>query len=249
MIETKLPRHPRSPVTFVIILSLAGCALLSQVPGFFASTRHQLSLPSVLPDDIQLINADTKPTLRIPVAHFTQTMLAGPFNRLTGGFGWLEISRDTVRYTAMEPLHVGHYGNATKETDIGFEYARSELSELKMLYSNAIYPVPDHSVQVHVQKKLRHYFAYYSQAHWPLDRKSFDKMQKVDGVYTPMILRALQDFDGTVADVQTQTASLRAGSPAGAASCCPGTTARSSRASPSGDCRHRSGGCERKRSG
>jgi len=112
MIETKLPRHPRSPVTFVIILSLAGCALLSQVPGFFASTRHQLSLPSVLPDDIQLINADTKPTLRIPVAPAPQPaasapappaiVVTAPAGASANGVVDVDASSVTIRVVAMD---------------------------------------------------------------------------------------------------------------------------------------------------
>jgi hypothetical protein len=148
---------------------------------------------------VQLLNADTDPTLRIPIAHFAEKILAGPFHQVTGGFGWFEITRSTVRYAAAEPLNVGRYGGATKETDIGFEYARSEITELHMAYSSRVYPIPDQTVQIHTQK-VKHYFAYYALVHWPLDRKSMDKMQKVDAVYTPLILQAFQNFDAVVAE-------------------------------------------------
>ncbi len=69
-----------------------------------------------------------------------------------------------------------------------------------MLYRSGIYPIPDNAVQAHVQNKIRQYFSYYAEGHWPLDRKGMDRMQKVDAEYTPLILRAFQNFDGAVAD-------------------------------------------------
>ncbi len=175
-------------------------ALLSAPPPSPKERQEAAISSDAFPADVQLLKADTDPTLRIPIAHFTQTMLAGPFSRISGGFGWFEISRSTVRYAAAAPLNVGHYGSATKETDIGFEYARSEITELKMLHHSIAYPIPDGAVQAHIQEKLRHYFAYYAYVHWPLDRKSMDKMQKVDAVYTPLILQAFQNFDAVVAE-------------------------------------------------
>ena len=175
-------------------------ALLSAPQPFTKAPRPPAAVSSAsFPDDVQLLNADTDPTLRIPIAHFAEKILAGPFHQVTGGFGWFEITRSTVRYAAAEPLNVGRYGGATKETDIGFEYARSEITELHMAYSSRVYPIPDQTVQIHTQK-VKHYFAYYALVHWPLDRKSMDKMQKVDAVYTPLILQAFQNFDAVVAE-------------------------------------------------
>jgi hypothetical protein len=68
-----------------------------------------------------------------------------------------------------------------------------------MAYSSRVYPIPDQTVQVYAQK-VKHYFAYYALVHWPLDRKSMEKMQKVDAEYTPLILRAFQNFDAVVAE-------------------------------------------------
>jgi hypothetical protein len=206
MEKQKLLILTRRGFVSLVLLILAGYRPL---PAWFsaplpvAKERPEPSLSDIeFPRDVQLLSPDTDPVLRIPIAHFTQTMSVGPMSNLHGGFGWLEISRKTVRYTAMEQLHVGHYGSATKETDIGFEYARSDLTQLRMLYRSIAYPVPDQTVQTHLQdkEKVREYFAYYAKAHWPLDRHGMDQMQKVDAVYTPLILLALEDFDAVVTE-------------------------------------------------
>ncbi len=203
MVEEKQSNCRGSVAALLFCLSLASSwrvpSLLS-APLPCGKTRPDTAISAIgFPDDVQLLNAGTDPTLRIPIAHFAEKVLAGPFHQVTGGFGWFEITRSTVRYAAAEPLNVGHYGGATKETDIGFEFARSEITELKVAYRPRVYPIPDETVQVQAQK-IKHYFDYYAQVHWPLDRKSMDTMQKVDAVYTPLILQAFQNFDAVVAE-------------------------------------------------
>jgi len=184
---------------FAIWLSLTGYVLVQGLPQLHAAKQPSAVAPSnPFPDDVDLVDADTDPTLRIPISQFTLTT-AGPFGHLRGGYGWLDISRKVLRYTAIEPLHVGHYGGATQETTLTFEYARSEVLEPKLVHKSNFYPAPDYRVEAHIDKST-HFFGYYAKDHWALDRKGMELMQKVDAMYTPLILRALLDFDGVVAD-------------------------------------------------
>src|SRR5208282_4966763 len=93
------------------------------------SRTPQTQLPPVpstgLPDDVQLVNADANPTLRIPVSHSSLNWtLIKP--RIRASYGWLEIDRDTLRYAMSRP------SRATKEADQAFEFSRTELIDLKM---------------------------------------------------------------------------------------------------------------------
>jgi hypothetical protein len=201
--EAKQPDRGGCFAAFLFCLCLAACwqtPALHSAPLPIGNTRPNLPISAIgFPDDVQLLHADTDPTLRIPIAHFAEKTLAGPLHQVTGGYGWFEITRSTIRYAATAPLNVGHYGGVSKETDIGFEYARSEITGLKMDYSARVYPMPSQSVQIRTDK-LKHYFAYYAYLHWPLDRKSMEQMQKVDAAYTPLLLEAFQNFDAVVAE-------------------------------------------------
>jgi hypothetical protein len=148
------------------------------------------SSPANLPDDVQLINADTNPTLRFPVSHSSLNWtLLKP--RIRASYGWLEISRDAVRYSMVRQSRV------TKETDVGFEDSRAELTDLKIEYG---------AVQFR-DRKLRHFVGYAAENHWDAadSRGAFvNSAAMADSLYTPLILRALQNFDGVVADFKVK---------------------------------------------
>lgn len=148
-------------------------------------------LPSTgLPDDVQLVNADANPTIRVPVAHSSLNWtLIKP--RIRASYGWLEIDRNIIRYTVVRP------SRATKEVDPGFQFSRTELLDLKMEYNAAAFRA----------RGLRHWFGYSPQNHWDAadsQNSSMNGVNQTDSVYSPLILRALQSFDSVVADLKAK---------------------------------------------
>ncbi len=161
-----------------------------------AGTTNPSSAPNVSPSSstgaplgVQFVNVDTDPALRIPVEHICETPKGSMFLKISGSHGWLEISQSTVRYLAAQP---GRYG---KETDIGFEHDRSEVVELEML-SGAHGFIRDRAIRFRTQR-ITHYFSYSAPSHWDSRDKS---VVRADDVYSPLILRAFQDFDGVMGE-------------------------------------------------
>jgi len=166
-----------------------GRALPPQLARAVAQQPPQANFPSTnIPDAIQLVNANVNPTIRIPVAHSSLNWtLIKP--RIRASYGWLEIDRNTVRYNMSRP------SRATKEADQGFAFGRTELIDLKMEYNSAAFRAHG----------LRHWFSYSPQNHWDaadMQNSAVNGVNTADTQYTPLILRALQDFDGVVADIK-----------------------------------------------
>jgi len=162
-------------------------AMNPQAKAARARPTQQLYVPSTnIPDDVQLVNADTNPTIRIPVGHSSLNWtLIKP--RIRASYGWLEIERNTVRYTMSRPSRI------TREADQGFEYNRTEIAGLTMEYNAAEFRA----------RGLRHFFGYSPQDHWDAadsPDSSVNSISKTDSLHTSLILRALQSFDGVVAD-------------------------------------------------
>ena len=149
----------------------------------------QVYIPATnIPDDVQLLNADSNPTLRMPVGHSSLNWtLVMP--RIRASYGWLEIDRNQVRYTMVRPSRMA------KEPDMAFEISRAEITAITFEFNAAEFRA----------RKLRHFFGYSPQNHWDAaDSKdaSVNSVNKTDALYTPLILRALQNFDGVVADLK-----------------------------------------------
>jgi hypothetical protein len=146
------------------------------------------------PDDVTLVNADTNPTLRFPVGHSSLNWtLLKP--RIRASYGWLEISRDRVRYTMVRQSRV------TKEVDVGFELSRPDIIGLKTEYGATEFR----------DRKLRHFFTYSAMNHWDAAEStnpSVNSVAKADSQYTPLLLEALQNLDRVVAEfkLKQQTA-------------------------------------------
>jgi len=156
------------------------------ISGLQAQTPQ---IPSTgLPDEVQLVNADANPTIRIPISHSSLNWtLMKP--RIKASFGWLEIDRNTVRYSLTRQ------SRTTKEPDQGFEYGKTEIVDLKMEYGAAEFRT----------RGLRHFFAYSPESHWDAadtPGAGQNGVNRADSYYTPLILRALQSFDGVVADLK-----------------------------------------------
>ena len=78
-----------------------------------------------------------------------------------------------------------------KETDLGFECGRPEITDLKM----------EPGVVEFRAQRTRQFLSYLAPNHW---NSRDQNISKADGVYTPLILRALQDLDSVVADFKLQ---------------------------------------------
>jgi len=140
------------------------------------------------PPGVQLINADSNPTLRIPVNHICENPRGGMFIRMSGSYGWLEISRTTIRYFAA---HSGRFG----KEDIGFENDRSEVTGLQMMTSSAGF-IRNLAVNFQIHKTV-HYFSYSPPEHWGSHDKN---VLRADDIYSPIIQRALRNLDGVLVD-------------------------------------------------
>ena len=196
-IENMVRERTSKPAYLVAILALAmglpgpDPARAMNPQGVAVGVARPEPLPgssSVVPADVQLVNANTFPTIRIPVSHSTLNWtLIKP--RIRASLGWLEIDRDTVRYNLVRQSRV------TKEEDQGFELSRRTLLDLKMEYGAAEFRAGG----------LRHFFTYSPQSHWDAvdaSTASARSISQADGVYTPYVVRALQSFDGAVADLK-----------------------------------------------
>jgi len=152
-----------------------------------AEAEARLASSAGIPEDVQLLNADANPTIRIPVSHSSLNWtLIKP--RIKASYGWLEIDRGNLRYQMSRP------SRATKEPDQGFAYGRAEISDLKMEYGAAQFRAAG----------LRHFLGYSPQAHWDAVDSSAASVAQADGVYTPFILQALQSFDSVVANLKAR---------------------------------------------
>ena len=152
-----------------------------------AGSPAQPAVPSMpLPDGVQLVGTDTNPIVRIPVGHY----FLGGHGRLGGSHGWLDISRAEVRYTMVYP------DSAMKSPDSAFQFSPGEITGLKFISTGAIeFRTP----------KIRHFVDYLSPSLWE-NLHSTDQGVKsaiqADNARTPVIVRAIQNFDGVVADLK-----------------------------------------------
>jgi hypothetical protein len=182
------PQPPQILTALLVCLGFAGAGLAAPAQPYSRGMALQPASENLanLPDDAQLINADSNPTLRFPVNHSSLNWtLIKP--RIKASFGWLEITRSAVRYTLVRQSRV------TKEADAGFEISRAEITDLKSEFGAAEFRA----------LKMRHFFVYAAENHWDAADSadpSVNSVAKLDALYTPLILRALQNFDGVVAD-------------------------------------------------
>jgi hypothetical protein len=110
--------------------------------------------------------------------------------RVRSSYGWLEITRNSVRYILTRQA------KATKDPDEGFDVSRADILNPAIEYK---------CVAFHVRGK-RNYIAYVAEQHWDAVDSAggfTNTVGTADSLYTPLILRALQNFDGLVADFKS----------------------------------------------
>ena len=151
-----------------------------------------------VPPDAQLLDADTNPTLRFPVVHASCAQHAIFVSSYPASYGWLVVTRSLVRYE-MDHQWPG-------ATPMGsFSVRREQMAKLttwKFTWAFANIP----SVHFDALDKS-HEIDYLSPRHWDIaQRRQRDAQARMDSVYTPVILRAIENFDDTVAQLRPKLA-------------------------------------------
>jgi hypothetical protein len=188
-------KHCKTVCRLVVLLMGLGFVGSQWVQAFPPQLKHRAAQPQSPPapsasplDEVQLVNVDVNPTIRIPVSHSSLNWtLIKP--RIRASFGWLEIDRSTVRFATVRP------SRGAKEPDLSFEISRTEIIDLKTEFAVAEFRA----------RGLRHFFSYSPQSHWDASDSpdpSVNSISKADNVNTPLILRALESFDSVVAELK-----------------------------------------------
>jgi len=192
MVDNKLAKAIFVLTALLTVMGFAGAQARAQTPQAQRARALQAALPSTsstgIPDDVQLVNADVNPTIRIPVGHSSLNWtLIKP--RIRASYGWVEIDRNTIRYTMSRP------SRNTKEPDQAFAYSRTELTNLVLEFGASEFRAGG----------LRHFFGYSPQNHWDLvdsPGTTQKSLSNADNLYSPLVLRALQNFDDVVVELK-----------------------------------------------
>jgi hypothetical protein len=184
------PEEPWGALSVLVVLCI-GLGFLSTA---LARIAPQAAGPSThFPSDVQLLNAESNPTLRFPISHSSYSWSMVKLVRVRASYGWLEITRDSVRYTLTRQTQA----TKNEDEDAGFDITRADIVDPKIQYN---------VVAFHARGK-RNYIAYVAERHWDTVDSGGTAAKSVtdaDSVYTPLILQAIQNFDHVVAEYKLQ---------------------------------------------
>jgi hypothetical protein len=127
----------------------------------------------------QLLNADTNPTLRFPVASFSG------WSVFSTSYGWFDVTKSGIRYTPVEP---------PGKLNEGFEASFQDISNIELKYAYLYFRTGN---------KRRTVF-YTSQERWGSIHSGPAAMQTAaaGAPGTASMLRAMKNFDGALALVK-----------------------------------------------
>ncbi len=127
----------------------------------------------------ELLNADTNPTLRYPVASFSG------WSVLSTSYGWFDVTRKGVTYTVVQP---------TGKLREGFEGSSDEITEIKLQYAY---------LQFKISNK-KHTVFYVRQSRWGSIHSGPGAMQAAaaGSTGTSSMLQAMRNFDQVLASVK-----------------------------------------------
>ena len=176
----------RDWVAVLLLLSLIIGA--SDLFGQLASGSRRRGRKAAQDEDLseitkpELLNADTNPTLRYPIASFSGWSI------FSTSYGWLDVTRKGIRYTVVEP---------PKKIDEGFEADLNEISDLKSQMSYLLFRVSN----------KKHTIFYVPQSRWGSIHSGPGAMQvSASGAPgTASIEQALKNFDRVFAMVKPPT--------------------------------------------
>lgn len=163
---------------FIVLLTL--CVVSPMQAGQARKRRGSASSDDI--DEMikpELLNADTDPTLRYPIASFSG------WSVFSTSYGWLDISRESVRYTVEDP---------PRKEDEGFASPMSEVSEAELKSSYLMFKTG----------KKRHTIFYVAQAGWGKIHSGPGAMAMAArySMGTGAIYQAITRFDKVLATVK-----------------------------------------------
>ncbi|MGA3164717.1 MAG: hypothetical protein ABSF14_01220 [Terriglobia bacterium] len=124
------PELRRMGRTFLLLFLIVSVTSAAAAQFAKKSARRRGEKPDTTDlEDIlkpQLLNADSNPTLRYPI-------ISTPGSVFSITYGWLDITRNTVRYQVAQPL---------SKSEHSFEVSRSEIRDLKFAYNYIIFRSP-----------------------------------------------------------------------------------------------------------
>ncbi|MDR3674468.1 MAG: hypothetical protein P4N24_03185 [Acidobacteriota bacterium] len=170
----------------IVLLSL----MMMTVPSFAIAQRakksSRIATPSISNTTVQpqLLNADTNPTLRFPIARASLSVTSL-------SYGWLDITRAGIHYTVEQP--------PKKQAD-GFSASAADIRDLKLDERN--------NTVVFRDGKKREMLFYSSRENWGSIRRSRDfYAQATEGASgTQSIYKTMLDFEAMLALVKSTAA-------------------------------------------
>ncbi len=172
----ELWRRGRSALLLFLVVGMTSAATAGQLAKRGARERGGLYIDSDFRP--QLLNADSDPTFRYPI-------LSMPGSVFSITYGWLDITRNSVRYQVAQP---------TSKSDHSFEVPRNEIGELRFNYNYVMFRSP----------KKRQMIFYFPQSQWgsvhTAPGAASAAGRGTDG--TVSIYQALRNFDHVLALVR-----------------------------------------------
>jgi hypothetical protein len=170
----------------IVLLSILIMTVSSFAIAQRAKKSSRIATPSISNTTVQpqLLNADTNPTLRFPIA---RTLLSVS----SISYGWLDITRAGIRYTVEQP---------PKKFADGFSVSRGEIRDVKLEDGR-------NSVTFRGGNK-KHMVFYISRENWGSIRSARGYVaQASEGMSgTQSIYKTILDFDAMLALVRSTTA-------------------------------------------
>ena len=172
-------RRGRTALLLLLIITV------SSVVGFGqARKKSKVNSGGISPDDYtkpQLLNADTNPTLRYPVASFSGWSVKST------SYGWFDVTQNRVHYAVVQP--------ADKISE-GFDMSIAEVTDLK---------IEETYLMFHRGAEKKRYAVFYlAQDRWGTIHSGPGAMgaSGVGALGTASIFQAMRNFDNVLAMVK-----------------------------------------------
>src|SRR5208283_521682 len=168
----------RTVLWLFIIMSVASAVALGQ------ARKKSRAGAGASPDDYlkpALLNADTSPTLRYPVASFSGWSVKST------SYGWFDVTRNGVRYGVVQPA---------EKMGEGFDMSIAEITDLKIEQTYLMFH--------RGAEKKRYALFYLSRDRWGTIHSGPGSMQAagVGALGTASIFQAIRNFDNVLAMVK-----------------------------------------------
>ncbi|MFZ0959820.1 MAG: hypothetical protein WAO35_02865 [Terriglobia bacterium] len=172
-------RMGRTVLLFFLVLGIGSAVALGQARKKSKAGGGSGSLDDYLKP--QLLNADSNPTLRYPVASFSGWSVKST------SYGWFDVTRNAIRYSVVQP--------ADKISE-GFEMSTGEIIDLK---------IEQMYLMFHRGSEKKKYMIFYlSQDRWGMIHSGPGAIQaaSVGALGTSSMFQAVRNFDNVLAMVK-----------------------------------------------